>query len=78
MDDFLRYGVLPRRLPAGCYHFEEQDFNDKEQLQRAILAWGLGSYQFSAYRHHTPISAKLFIPKRLNMTFSKIGSPAFI
>lgn len=66
LDDFLHYGVLPQRLPDGCYHFEEQAFQDKEQLQQAVMGWGLGSYQFNAYRQCTPISAKLLIPKTID------------
>ena len=66
MTAFLHYATLPKILPAGQYQIEKTDFDDQESYERALLAWGLGHYQFSAYRQKPPYQAKLLLPKQVN------------
>ncbi len=66
LDDFLQFGALPEQLPEGYYHFDETHFENDAQFQQAFLGWGLGAYQFNAYRERAPLRAKLLIPKAIN------------
>lgn len=61
-DDVWSIGVLPSLLPVGTYRL--QSHLSGKLLELAIIAWGLGSYQFNRYRS-TPINydAKLLLPK---------------
>lgn len=51
-DDFWIFGGLPMGLPAGVYQIAKQYsvLKTPQCEQNAALAWGLGSYQFLAYR----------------------------
>lgn len=63
-DDFWAFAGLPTVLPQGNYHIEA-DFSPA-QLERAVLGWGLGNYQFNVYKKLPPITAKLVLPKECN------------
>jgi len=61
-DDFWAFGALPKTLPKNTYHIDNADgYFSKEQLSRAQLAWGLGSYQFNAYRNNEALETCLFV-----------------
>ena len=47
-------GLLPVKLPAGRYHFveDEQFFEDPQVLFLATLAWHLGCYRFDRYKEN--------------------------
>ncbi len=46
-QDALWAGALASALPEGVYRLEGLS---AEELERAALAWGLGAYQFTAYK----------------------------
>lgn len=59
-DDFWAFGVLPKKLPKGVYHIDnDNSFLNAEQYQRAQLGWGLGSYQFNRYVKRDSYPAQL-------------------
>lgn len=60
-EDFWGYGALPTALPVGAYRIE--GISDPEQLNRIVMAWGLGAYQFDAYKKPLKTIAQLVIPK---------------
>ena len=51
-DDFWEIGSLPTSLPPGIYQFDlaVSFLLEGEFLQRMVLAWGLGHYQFDRYK----------------------------
>ncbi|ABS78515.1 leucyl aminopeptidase [Coxiella burnetii] len=57
------FGGLSKVLPPGAFQLNRDDFEDDEYYERALLAFGLGSYQFNAYRKRSPYLAKLFLPQ---------------
>ncbi|QLH43568.1 MAG: leucyl aminopeptidase family protein [Coxiellaceae bacterium] len=61
--DFWAIGNLPRNLPAGNYEIQGQW--DAALLERMVLAWGLGCYQFTPYKKPLPIDVKLYVPASL-------------
>jgi leucyl aminopeptidase len=61
-DDFWAYGALPRVLPEGIYQITAK--LSKEILERAALAWALGTYQFTLYKKQPEITAKLYLAKQ--------------
>lgn len=61
-DDFLSFGVLPKNLSAGCYYIDASTFSS-EQLERAAVGWGMGSYQFKQYKNLKDFPAKLLCSK---------------
>jgi leucyl aminopeptidase len=63
-EDFWAYGALPRVLPAGLYQITAK--LSKENLERAALAWALGTYQFSLYKKQPAITAQLALTKQNN------------
>ncbi|MGB6977308.1 MAG: leucyl aminopeptidase family protein [Gammaproteobacteria bacterium] len=65
MEDFWAYGALPRALPEGLYQITAK--LTKENLERAALAWALGTYQFSLYKKQPVIAAKLALTKQYNL-----------
>lgn len=68
-EDFWAFGALPSKLAQGLYVISnENKFFDASQYQRALLAWGLGCYQFDIYAQREPIQAQLYIPKPYNLT----------
>lgn len=55
-------GGLPAELPEGIYAFSKKDFDTPVQWERALLAWGLGSYRFTRYLNNPPAYvAKLWV-----------------
>ena len=77
-NDYWAFGALPHKLPAGIYQIES-DLNDK-QLQRAIMAWGLGCYKFQIYTKNVDtVKAKLVIPKSCDkQAIANITSAIFL
>ncbi len=74
VDDFWGFGELPLRLPKGVYHIvlDEPIWQKVEQWQRAIVAWGLGSYRYSRYQksaQKTGNHRQLFIPESANAQY---------
>ncbi len=66
-DDFWSYGALPQLLPQKNYTIDNKNnFLNHEQYERALLAWGLGCYQFNAYVDREMTESQLFIPKQYN------------
>lgn len=63
-DDYWAFAGLPRLLPEGIYHIEAE--LNEGQLERAVLGWGMGTYQFTVYKKLPPINAKLVMPKECN------------
>lgn len=66
-DDFWAFGALPAKLPEGDYQLENLALFSTQQHEHALLAWGLGYYQFSKYKSEiTPRTAKLQLPKTMD------------
>ncbi len=69
VDEFWVYGELPRILPAARYRLEIAALSatwSQVQWQQALMAWGLGSYQFDLYREaHLPGSS-LAVPAQID------------
>ncbi len=62
--DFWSFGTLPDILPAGHYHYAEpQSIN---LLHRAVMAWGLGAYEFTKYKASTKPLAQLLLPAEID------------
>lgn len=64
-DSFFIFGDLPNRLPPGTYQFAEESFASSEDLERALIAWGLGHYRFSTYRQQEIPKNKMVIPQSI-------------
>ncbi len=60
-DSLWDIGDLSQQLPDGIYYLA----NDlsAEQLQQALISWGLGAYQFTYYKKAKRSPVKLFAPK---------------
>lgn len=65
-DDFHAFGALPAVLPKGVYTIATHFAFSESQLTLAALGWGLGAYQFSAYKKVTPRLAQLLLPKSVD------------
>lgn len=63
--DLAAVGVLPHALPTNNYHFYAPDLQPQE-LQRAAIAWGMGSYKFSKYKKNASLKAKLVLTTAYN------------
>lgn len=57
--DWAIFGQLAATLPKGVYHIA----TTSSALFSSILAWGLGSYQFTPYKKIPPLEAKLLLPE---------------
>ena len=66
-QDFWSFGKLPFLLPEGVYCFEDTDSHAMTSL--GCLAWGLGSYQFTAYKKAKRKAAKLLLPAGCDEAF---------
>ena len=68
-NDLWAFGALASKLPIGIYQIKG-NFN-VEQLQRALIAWGLGAYKFSAYINKPGdlVKAKILIPESCNKLY---------
>lgn len=58
--DFWPWGGLPLNLPQGAYRI--QGIENTHHLAQAVLAWGLGSYQFTRYKKATKAPVQLLMP----------------
>lgn len=68
-DDFWAFGALAQHFNVGEFQIT-QDFMSLEQLQRACLAWGLGSYHFNKYKKSATIkNAKLVLPENCDVHY---------
>src|SRR3990172_6653521 len=74
-DDFFSFGVLPKILPTGCYDIVAPNFSS-EQLEHAVIGWGMGSYQFKQYKELKDFTAMLLCKNyniaRINRVISAI------
>lgn len=61
-DDFWVFGGLPLVLESRTYHLNLAARWTKDQLERAVIAWGCGSYQYTKYKKPKREPAKLVIP----------------
>lgn len=59
IKDFWAVGHLSTTLPEGYYHYA----NAVNEVDAAI-AWGLGAYQFSRYKKHLRLPARLVLSKK--------------
>ncbi|OGO93115.1 MAG: leucyl aminopeptidase [Coxiella sp. RIFCSPHIGHO2_12_FULL_44_14] len=66
LNEFRHYGSLPARLSAGNYYLDKTDFEHVEQWHRALLGWGLGSYQYTTYYQRPLYTAQLWIPPEVD------------
>ena len=64
--DFWSIGMLPTALPPGNY---ELTGIKGTLLERAVIAWGLGAYQFTRYKTANKTIAQLFIPAEVDKHF---------
>lgn len=63
--DFWTFAALPRCLPEGVYSIDAKF--SIEELEHIAVAWGTGFYQFTPYKKPIPLSAKLSIPKKIDV-----------
>ncbi len=63
-SDPWAFGDLPLTLPAQEYYLEASW--PVELLERALVGWGLGAYQFTRYRAEEQPRARLAIPQKCN------------
>lgn len=61
--DFWPIGMLPTALPPGNYDLTELE---GRMLEHAIIAWGLGAYQFTRYKPANKTIAQLVMPSIVN------------
>lgn len=54
---------LPAALPAGDYRLAGDWSGD--ELERALIGWGLGCYRFARYKKQADIEARLVVPEDL-------------
>lgn len=62
-EDWSCFGQLAVSLPKAVYRIEGD--LTKEQYYQAVLAWGLGTYQFNKYKKLPDCPAKLALPSNL-------------
>lgn len=58
-DNLWPFGTLPYSLPSGAYHLSHPI---QKVADRAVLAWGLGAYQFLRYKQSVKPPARLVLP----------------
>lgn len=68
-NDFWAFGSLPLVLESDSTYYLNIDGWQKEQLQRAVIAWGCGSYQFTEYKKSERKPAKLVIPAKCDRNY---------
>lgn len=59
-------GSLSRQLPEGTYSIENE--LSAAELQQALIAWGMGAYQFTRYKKAKRLPAKLLVPKGCHLS----------
>lgn len=67
-QDVWALGALPLQIPENTYYIETP--LSSFTLQQALIAWGLGAYQYTRYKKPNREPAQLVIPK--NCHFSLI------
>ena len=69
--DFWQVGMLPAKLAAGTYSLQQHQhgFDDVATMQNAYMAWGLGTYKFSAYIDSPLCEAQLLLPDSCDRAF---------
>lgn len=67
-QDAWIFGQLATTLPKGVYQIEKT--SGIKNHHQAMMAWGLGSYQFTPYKKQPPFEAKLLLPKRKDLIAS--------
>jgi leucyl aminopeptidase len=60
-SDVWQLGQLPLLLPQAVYHVETKF--EPTEMHQALIAWGLGSYQFTRYKEAKRTAATLLVPK---------------
>lgn len=60
-NDFSVFGTLAQKLPEGVYEIGQAV--SKEDQYQIFLSWGLGYYQFTAYKKPKIFAAKLYVPE---------------
>ena len=65
-DNFLSLGALPKKLPEGNYRLEADGFSPR-QLEFMIIAWGMGSYEFTKYKRSKTYGAILVCNDRCDL-----------
>ncbi len=74
-DDYSAFVVLAKQLPQAIFHIDNSDdFFTQEQYQRAEMAWGLGSYQFNAYRSVEDYPSQLALLSHTDMVPHLVSS----
>lgn len=72
--DFWSFGCLPTVLPPGHYHYMDDVEAESEILFHcAVMAWGLGAYEFRRYKTSTRSLAQLFLPRDPNIRLDVVG-----
>jgi len=66
-DDYWAFATLPSKLPQAQYVISS-DWNTK-QLERASIAWGLGTYSFAKYKKASPIKASLVLSQGVDKKY---------
>ena len=54
---------LPAMLPAGAYRLAGEWPDD--ELERALIGWGLGCYRFTRYKEQPALKARLVLPTEM-------------
>ena len=65
-DDLFSFGALPKALPKGCYNILAEGFSP-EQLEKAAIGWGMGSYQFDRYKKPEELGVVLLCRESFNL-----------
>ncbi|OGT31113.1 MAG: leucyl aminopeptidase [Gammaproteobacteria bacterium RIFCSPHIGHO2_12_FULL_35_23] len=65
-QDVWLLGSLPLKIPEGIYYLDTK--LNALNLQQAIIAWGLGAYQFTRYKNPARVSAQLTIPNECHFS----------
>lgn len=61
-DDFWAFGALPSAIKCGGVYQIVNNNLSQEQLQRALIAWGLGNYRFTKYKKNVGENPQLLVP----------------
>jgi leucyl aminopeptidase len=66
LSDQYLFADLIYRLPAGDYYVENKV--DSDILERILISWGMGAYQFTQYKAAKQSPARLVIPSACDKT----------
>lgn len=62
LENFWSFGLLPLALPEDKYHLT--GIENPQQLSQAVIAWGLGAYQFTRYKKPSKTTSQLVLPEQ--------------